>query len=78
MNANMLKIENLHLQIPGLTPQQAHHVGYEVAQQLARRLPARVTPLHLARLDLRLTIPAGTPQGRIVDLVVDAIVERIG
>ena len=78
METNLLKIDQLNLRLPGLTPQQAHRLGHEVAQKLARRLPANLSAAQLDVLDLRLSIPPGTPQNRMADLVVEAIVKRIG
>jgi hypothetical protein len=77
MDANTLKIDDFHLKIPGLTPQEAHHVANEAAQRLAGRLPDPMTALHLGALDLRLTVPRGTPRNRVADLIVDAILNRI-
>ncbi len=77
MNANTVEIDQLCIRIPGLTSQQAHHLGNEVARRLAMRLPERVAALHLGALDLRLTVPQGTRQSQAVDLIVDAIVKRL-
>jgi hypothetical protein len=76
-DANTFQIDNLHLRIPGLTPQEAHQLAHEAAQRLAGRLPERMTALHLGALDLRLTVPWGTPRSRVADLIVEAILKRI-
>ena len=77
MEENTFRIENFHLRIPGLTPQEAHQVAIETAQRLAGRLPDRMTAFHLGALDLHLTIPAGTRRNRVRDLIVEAIIKRI-
>jgi hypothetical protein len=77
MDANTFQIDNLHLQIPGRTPQEAHQLANEAAQRLAGRLPEQMTALHLGALDLRLTIPPDTPKNQMADLIVEAILKRI-
>jgi hypothetical protein len=78
MDANTFQIDNLYLRIPGLTTQEAHQVANEAAERLAARLPERLSALHLGALDLRLTVPRGTPLSRVTDLIVEAILKRIG
>lgn len=77
MDTPTLQIDNLHLRIPGLTPQEAHHLAHETAQRLAGRLSDQMTALHLGALDLRLTVPPDTPKHQLADLIVDAILKRI-
>ena len=75
--APTLHIENLHLRIPGLTPQEAHQLAVETVRRLAGRLPDRMTAQHLERLDLQLAVPPETPRSRLPELIVAAILNRI-
>ena len=77
MGAERLQIEALNLRIPGLTAEQARQLGEDVVQRLAVSLPERATPLRLGALDLRVTVPAGTPQDRLAERIAGAILERL-
>lgn len=73
----MVRIDDLHLQIPGLTGEEARRLGEDVAERLAERTPTHGTQLHLGAVDLRLTVPPGTAHSNLASLVADAILKRL-
>jgi hypothetical protein len=77
MTIPTLHIENLHLRIPGLTPQAAQQLAMETVQRLAGRLPDRMTAQHLDELNVHLSVPAGTPRHQMAELILAAILKRI-
>ena len=72
----MIEIEQLRLLVPGLTRQEARRLGKDVAQRLAERMPLHARPVHLGALELKLSIPRETSQGRLADLIVDQMPEE--
>ena len=75
--SNSTRIDQLHLRVPGLSREQANHLGMTVAQQLARQLPAITRSGNLGTLDVRLTIPIGTPRERLSSVIAAGIVKKI-
>jgi hypothetical protein len=75
--ANNIRIDQLHLRVPGLTRGQAKHLGITVARQLARQLPGIRRERNLSTVNLRLTIPAGTPRERLGSVIVAGIIKKI-
>jgi hypothetical protein len=72
-----IRIDELHLRVPGLSRYQATHLGMTVAQQLARQLPGIARSGTLSELRVRLTIPSGTPQARLGFVIATGIVKKI-
>ena len=72
-----VRIDQMHIRIHRLTPQEAREVGSEVAGQLSERVESLQAPLHLGALDLRLRPPADASQAEIVEIIVEAILERL-
>lgn len=73
----MLHIDELTLQIPGLTREEARRLAQAVGELLAERLPPETPPRHLGRLYLRLPLPAATSRDQLAGLIADAILERV-
>lgn len=73
----MLQVDELTLQIPGLTREEARHLAQAVGDLLAERVPPDAPPRHLGRLYLRLPLPAATPREQLAELIVDAILESV-
>ncbi len=73
----MVHIDTLHLQIPGLNEEEARRLGEDVAERLAERAPTHGVQLHLGALDLRLTVPPGTPLPRMASLIAEAILKGL-
>jgi uncharacterized protein (DUF169 family) len=77
MDDNTIYIEQLVLQIPGLSKAEAHQLGYQVANHIAARLPDRVQSLQLSELQLKLRIAEGETGDRLAQRIADAIVEKL-
>src|SRR2546426_7983038 len=54
MGRNSVQIEDLHLQIPGISREEGRGIGEDVAENLAASLPGQGKRQHLGALDLRL------------------------
>ena len=74
---NNVRIEQLHLRLPGVSRYEGRHLGITVARQLARQLPGITREKNLSTVNLRLTIPAGTPRERLGPLIAAEIAKRI-
>ena len=77
MATNNIRIDQLHLRVPGLSREHAGHLGAAVAQQLASQLPAAMRSRHLGALRLRLTIPRDTPRQRLGSIIAAGIVKQL-
>lgn len=73
----MLHIDQLTLQIPGLSREEARRLADAVGALLAERLPPDAPPRHLGHLYLRLPLPAATSREQLAGLIADAILERV-
>ncbi len=71
----MVHIEELILQVPGVTEEEALHLGKEVAQHVADGLPTHYRDSNFGALDLRLTIPPASSRSRMVTLIAEAILK---
>lgn len=69
------RIDELVLRVPGLSPDEARRLGRDVTERVFARLDA--APMHLGRLDLRLTLPLGLPLEELADRVANAIVDQL-
>jgi hypothetical protein len=78
MHAETVRIDDLHLRVPGLSVEEARQMGEEVARRVAEALPVHGRKERLGVLDLRLSIPYGTPRDRLAALIARAILEKVG
>ncbi len=78
MGADTIRIDELHLRVPGLGREEARRLGEEVARRLSRELPPTVRPQRLSSLDLRAAVPAGTPREKLADAIVLAVRRSLG
>ncbi len=74
---NSIRIDQLHLRVPGMSREEANHLGITVAQQLARQLPALTRSGNLSGLHVRLAIPTGTPRECLSSVVAAGIAKKI-
>lgn len=68
-----LKIEELHVKIPGLSAGEGRNLGEEVARHIGEGLPSQNKLRHLGSLNLRLNIPPGTPGTQMASVIAQAI-----
>jgi hypothetical protein len=77
MPAETVRIDDLHLRVPGVSAEEARRLGEAVARRVAEELSVQGRVEHLGALDLRLSIAPGTPRDRLVAEIARAIVERL-
>ena len=77
MPADRVIIEELFLQLPGLSTEAARAVSAEVAERVGAGLAAALPKRSLAALDLRLEIRPGAGRHEMVDAVTGAILEAL-
>ncbi len=69
-------IEKLTLRLPGNNPTEAQRVAEEVTRRLSENLPASVRNSRMDRLNLKVTIPAGTPPESMADFIAESILTQ--
>ena len=72
-----VRIDELSLRVAGLSRDEAHAVGREVADRLADGLADRGAAAHLGRVDLRVRAPRGAGADRLAGVVVRTVLERL-
>ncbi len=77
MPGETVRIDELHLRVPGLSAEEARRLGEEVAWRMADALPVEGRVEHLGALDLRLTVPSGTPRDRLAEEIARAILQKL-
>lgn len=77
MPADRVIIEELFLQLPGLSTEAARAISAEVAVRVGAGLAAALPKRSLAALDLRLEIRPGAGLHEMVDAVTGAILEAL-
>ena len=77
MPSDEIRIDQLRLRVPGLTEHEAHKLGEEVARRVADALPADGRAEHLASLDLRISMPSGTPKDQLAEGIAREILKRL-
>ena len=77
MPAETVRIDDLHLRVPGVSADEARRLGEEVARLVAEDLSVQGRVEHLGALDLRLSIAPRTPRDRLAEEIARAIVEKL-
>jgi len=72
-----LKIEELHLRVPGLSTEEGRSLGEEVARHVGDGLSSQIRLRHLGALDLHLTVPPGTPRTQMASVIAEAILKGL-
>jgi hypothetical protein len=72
-----IRIDNLHLNVPHMSGEQAHRLAHDVTQHIADSLPDQIKSRDLGLLKLNLTVPKGADQSQISVLVAQAIVQAM-
>jgi hypothetical protein len=77
MAADEVRIDELHLRVPGLSQDDGRRLGEEVARQVADQLPTGGRIEELGALSVRLTVPEGTSRDRLAAAIANLILERL-
>jgi hypothetical protein len=73
MAAEKIRIDELHLRVPGLSREEARQLGEEVALRLATDLRGSARSQHLGSLELRTTVAQGASRDELTRQIADAI-----
>lgn len=73
-----VRIEEMHLRIPGGSRDDARRLGGQVAQQLAKQLPEFADDRRIGALHLRLNLPGGAPSDHLAAAIAKNIARGIG
>jgi len=77
MAAELIRIDDLRLRIPGLTEIEARRIGEAITRRVADELPSGGSVRRFSLLDLRLAIPAGLSKGQLAIRIADEILKRL-
>jgi hypothetical protein len=77
MPAETVRIDDLHLRVPGVSAEEARQLGEEVARLVAEDLSVQGRVEHLGALDLRVSVAQGMPRNRLAEEIARAIVETL-
>jgi len=77
MASETIRIEELHLRVPGLSREEARRLAEDVARLVAEALPASGRSERLGALDIRTSIPSATPRDRLASLIAGSILEKL-
>ena len=73
MRPDRVKIEQMQLNIPGLSQEAANILGRDVVSRLGRKLPPKVRESRLSSLRIKVNIPQGTPRELLAEIIADQI-----
>jgi hypothetical protein len=77
MNQPAVRIEELRLRVPGLDQGQAGQLAEQVAQQLAKELPALTASHRIPTLHLRVNASQGTTRAQLASRIVSNIARSL-
>ena len=77
MGVESIRIDRMHLCVPGLCPEEARWLGEEVARRLGEKLPRSARPQYLGALTLRVDVAAGTPPAEMAERIVAKLLESV-
>jgi hypothetical protein len=72
-----VRIEEMRLRVPGLSADEVHGLGEEVARRVVDGLPGGHGSRRLGALSLRVTVPEGTSRDRMASLIAEAILRGV-
>lgn len=78
MAVEIVRIDNLHLRVLGLGPDEGRILGQELSRRLSDGFPSDMTPKHLGCLALRIPTSGDGTSGGLSKVVADAILGKIG
>lgn len=73
MEADIVKIDEMSLNIPDLSQEAANILGRDVIRRVSQKLPERIRSRRLASLDVQVSIPQGTPTERLAEMIAEQI-----
>jgi phage-related baseplate assembly protein len=73
MAADRVHIDRFQLRIEGLRQADANTLAREVVRRMADLLPKDVQPKRLNRLEMKVSIPWGTPKEHLAEEIADRI-----
>ena len=73
MLPDRVQIEQLQLNIPGLSQEAANILGRDVVKRLGRKLPPKLRESRLSSLQVKVNIPQGTPRELLAEIIADQI-----
>ena len=73
----MVRIDRMQLRIPGISQEDANILGGAVIRRVSEKLPNRVRSRRLANLDVKVSIPWGTPKERLAEMIAEQICKSL-
>jgi hypothetical protein len=77
MPVKEMHIDQLKIRIPGTDRKEAGNIGQEVARRLSESLSSSFRNRHMGSLDLKLTVPPGTPATEMTESIIEAILKGL-
>jgi hypothetical protein len=77
MPAETVQIDDLFLRVQGLSVGEARSLGEDVVQRVADAVLVDGRAAHLGALELRVTVPYGTSQDQLVQMIADRILSVV-
>lgn len=77
MGADSVRIDEMRLNIPGLGREEANILGRDVIQRVSKKLPERIRSRRLTSLDVKVSVPQGTPKERLAEIIAEQICKSL-
>ena len=77
MQADIVKIDEMYLNIPGLSQEEANMLGREVIRRVGKQLPKKIRSSRIASLEVKVNIPQGTPTERLAEMITEQICKSL-
>jgi len=73
MAVDKLAIDHFHLKIPGMNQEDANILARQVIMRMVDYLPKDLQLKRLSRLEMKVSIPQGTPKERLAEEIAGQI-----
>jgi len=73
METDSVKIDELCLNIPGLSREAATMVGNDVIRIVSNRLPEKFNARRISNLHVQVNIPQGTSENQLAEIIAEQI-----
>jgi hypothetical protein len=77
MESDLVKIDEMCLNIPGLNQEAANMLGRDVIRHVGQKLPEKIRSRRLASLNVQVSIPQGTPTERLAEVIAEQICKSL-